>query len=229
MSTHKKPDVPGTTPVRGMKRTIRKEDTRRMFIDAALQLMEAQGVEALSVRRLSEMTGYSFPALYNYFPNMTCLYQHCIHVLLEDMLTRVTHGLPADPDSAWEQVLEMSRRTLDYWLERPLAFELVFMVKLEAPPPEEIRDALMRPPIIQHVRRALEKLMKQRAVPDSEWEAWIQLVLSHMAGRMMAWIRRTQEADADRFRSAYLRELELLLGGMTRETGTGVAAGRHEA
>jgi len=229
MIRSRKPDATGLQPASGTKRRNRKEDTRRMFIDAALQLMEAQGVEALSVRRLSEMTGYSFPALYNYFPNMTCLYQHCIHVLLEDMLTRVTNGLSTDSDSALEQVLELSRRTLDYWLERPLAFELVFMVKLDALPPEEIRDALMNPPLIRKVRDALGRLMAQLGVPGSEWEAWIQLVLSHMTGRMMAWIRRSDTSDAIRFRSAYLRELELLLGAMMHEAGTGDVAGRHDA
>ena len=44
-----------------------REHTREEFVDAAIRIVDAEGLEALTLRRLGSEVGVSFTALYTYF------------------------------------------------------------------------------------------------------------------------------------------------------------------
>ena len=54
------------------------ESTRQRLLAAALELVEEEGVEALSMRRLAARVGVSATALYRHFADKDELLQHLV-------------------------------------------------------------------------------------------------------------------------------------------------------
>lgn len=54
--------------------TIRKDKQRhrmiRYFVEAAWEIIDSEGVDALTVRRVADLAGYNVATLYNYFDNL---------------------------------------------------------------------------------------------------------------------------------------------------------------
>lgn len=43
------------------------------FIDATAQIIEEEGIENVSIRRVSDLAGYNSSTIYNYFGDLTVL------------------------------------------------------------------------------------------------------------------------------------------------------------
>lgn len=52
------------------KRTIKKHRSMSYFIDAAAQIMDEEGIELVTIRKVSDLAGYNSATLYNYFKNL---------------------------------------------------------------------------------------------------------------------------------------------------------------
>ena len=55
-------------------------DLRRALLDATVQLIEEQGLEAVSVREVARRTGVSPGAPFRHFPSRTALLLSLIHI-----------------------------------------------------------------------------------------------------------------------------------------------------
>ena len=53
-----------------MTRRERKLKNKRLFIDATMKLIEEEGVEGVSIRKVAAITGYNSATLYSYFQNL---------------------------------------------------------------------------------------------------------------------------------------------------------------
>lgn len=52
------------------KKEIQKKRMMSYFIEAANQIIESEGVDAITIRRISDIAGYNSATLYNYFENL---------------------------------------------------------------------------------------------------------------------------------------------------------------
>jgi len=52
------------------KRTIKKHRSMSYFIDATVQIMDEEGMEFVTIRKVSDLAGYNSATLYNYFKNL---------------------------------------------------------------------------------------------------------------------------------------------------------------
>ncbi len=53
-----------------MKKSIRRTRTMRYFIDAAQSILEQEGLQGLTIRKVADMAGYNSATLYSYFENL---------------------------------------------------------------------------------------------------------------------------------------------------------------
>lgn len=58
----------------GDRRTRRREETRAEILDAAWELVRADGLAALSLRELARTVGMQAPSLYSYFDSKNAIY-----------------------------------------------------------------------------------------------------------------------------------------------------------
>lgn len=189
-----------------------KEAMQTEFIQAALQIIEEQGIEALSTRKIAEITGYSYATLYNHFPNVGTLLQYCMyeHILqLNAYALDNTSKLKLKPRN---QIKQLSKRVAEYFLAHPTSFELLFMAPVTEIPPADIRTALLTPDTIGAVRDAMVLFLAELNIPESDdYESIIQITLSHLIGRLLFFFRRTSNQDPQQFMDSIEKEVEWLL------------------
>ncbi|MDP4092633.1 MAG: TetR/AcrR family transcriptional regulator, partial [Bacillota bacterium] len=53
-----------------MNKELQKSRMKKYFIDAAKEILVNEGVSNVSVRKVGEVTGYSYATIYNYFKNL---------------------------------------------------------------------------------------------------------------------------------------------------------------
>lgn len=102
---------------------------RRRIVDAALQIVDREGLDALSMRKLGGLLGVEAMALYHYFPSKAVLVDAVVALVLEHLEVPT-----ADPGQPWPHVvrqLAVSFRALGR--AHPNVFPLLATVGFENP------------------------------------------------------------------------------------------------
>jgi AcrR family transcriptional regulator len=77
------------------------------FVTAAMAIVDAEGLDALSFRRLGDEMGVSHTAVHNYFENKTAL----VDELIGQMMSELPDGPPPDDLSVRGRLMWFARRT----------------------------------------------------------------------------------------------------------------------
>src|ERR1051326_703221 len=77
---------------------------RRRILHAALELIDAEGLEALSMRKLGAALGVEAMALYYYVPNKAARLQAVAELVLEQL------PIPAEPSNDWADTIRALAR-----------------------------------------------------------------------------------------------------------------------
>ena len=88
-----------------------REHTHEEFVDAAIRIVDSEGLEALTLRRLGAEVGVSFTAMYTYFATREDL----ITALVERITADVIKGVVPKGDSVRDQLIAIglsARRAL---------------------------------------------------------------------------------------------------------------------
>ena len=88
-----------------------REHSRDDFLDAAIRIVDAEGLEALTLRRLGPEVGVSYTAVYTYFSAREDL----IAALVDRISEEIIAGIAPSGDSARDQLIAIamsSRRAL---------------------------------------------------------------------------------------------------------------------
>jgi AcrR family transcriptional regulator len=140
--------MPSTPRTRARRQTDRPADApaldRQGILQAALRLVDAEGIDALSMRRLGAELGVEAMSLYYYVPSKLALTQGLAEIALGEL--RLPHsGLAADDWPAALREAARSFRSLGF--AHPNVFPLLAKIGLDNPaayPPTEAVLALLR-------------------------------------------------------------------------------------
>jgi len=106
------------------RRAERYAGTRREILDAAWELVRADGLGSLSMRELGARVGMRAQSLYVYFPSKYAIYDAMFGESNVELLRRLTEPTPAsDPDEALRAV---ARTFLAFCVEDPVRYQLLF-------------------------------------------------------------------------------------------------------
>jgi AcrR family transcriptional regulator len=97
---------------------------RQRIIVAARRLFLRDGVEAVSMRNLAAEVGCSPMALYRYFANKQEILWQVWDVFLDELFTRLQQ---VQADRPRERLARLAQGYLDYWLDYPERFLIVFL------------------------------------------------------------------------------------------------------
>jgi AcrR family transcriptional regulator len=89
-----------------------REHTHDEFIDVAIRIVDEEGLDALTLRRLGAEVGVSFTAMYTYFPSR----DHLIDALVDRMAAEIIAEMEWRGDSVRDQLVAVamsSRRALN--------------------------------------------------------------------------------------------------------------------
>lgn len=124
---------PSSVLPRARRRTrADQSDFRDQVLDAARTIFADEGLEALTMRRLSETVGVAPMSLYRYFPSKAHLLRHLWDDLLMASLAAAQHAASRSPDAGARPGAFIDG-FITHWLRHPDSYLLVFTTGHERP------------------------------------------------------------------------------------------------
>jgi AcrR family transcriptional regulator len=109
---------------------IKTERVKDYFIEAAKKIILAEGVEAVSVRKVAEEAGYTFATIYNHFKNADELLWYTRNRMIMDIYEQLQ---PENDDviTNIDGIKKVFRTYVDYYVERPNVFRFFYFTHLD--------------------------------------------------------------------------------------------------
>jgi AcrR family transcriptional regulator len=169
-----------------------KRSTTEKIAAAAAELLDAEGAEAVTMRRVAKAVGITPMALYRHFADRDGLLNALADEGFQELAGRVARM--EAPEGVEERLMAILDVFLDSALERPRMFELMFLTRRRGARqfPGDFREG--RSPTARFAAETLEAGMRQGVFrEDDVWEiafetgAMLQgLVMLYQGGRVGA-------------------------------------------
>ncbi len=121
-------------------------DLRRALLDATVQLIEEQGLEAVSVREVARRTGVSPGAPFRHFPTRLALLTAVAEVAEERLVQAVEESLRSEPQAdPLQKFRAIGRGFLRWAFANPTHFQVISsraVIEFERPTLRDRNDAL---------------------------------------------------------------------------------------
>lgn len=165
-------------------------ELKRAILDEARRTLVEKGYPALSTRKIASAVGCTATSIYLYFKSKDAL----VHALIEEGFEQLNERLEAAieaGDSALESLERGARAFVDYGLEHPAYYEIMFMLRperMERFPADSYRRA----------RRSLDAFAALASVSPEEGLRRGTIVMTAMHGLVALLIAQRIDASLDR-------------------------------
>jgi len=151
-----------------------REEVRALMLAASREIVLAEGIDALTIRRVAKAIGYCGGSIYSYFDSREAIAMELVHEgfdRLGEFMTRAQHVV--DPV---ERLQAIGAAYLMFAEQEPASFRLIFMNQAK------LSDALMHEAHERHGKRiyeflvsAVRELLESRNVTSVDPEEIAQL------------------------------------------------------
>ena len=179
---------------------------------AARRLLDEEGIDAVTMRRVAEAGGITPMAIYRHFPDRAGLLNAVAGQGFEELAARL--AAMRFSGSIEERLTKMGKTYLDHALENPRLFELMFLTPREGARryPRDFKAG--RSPTANLMVEVMKEGMENgyfRA--DDPWEIVFEVgALSH--GLIMLYLGGRMNMSAARFRALYQRSFRRYIHGI---------------
>jgi AcrR family transcriptional regulator len=168
------------------RRTERREATKAEIINAAWELVRAEGLAALNLRDLAAKVGMRPPSLYSYFDSKHAIYDAMFLQGNLDLLVRY-EAVPEQDDPV-EGLRAVARLFVGFGVEDPARAQLLFMRTIPGfEPSQDTYDVAVRIVELSHAR------MKRCGIPVGYFDLWTALISG------LVWQQISNEPGGDRW------------------------------
>ena len=189
-----------------------RASTAERIAKAAGKLVEREGADAVTMRRVSQAVGITPMALYRHFADRDGLLNALADAGFAELAARLAAtALPADIEQRLTRLLDVN---LDFALEKPRLFELMFLQRRAGARqfPEDFRAH--RSPTAKYAAEAVEAGMAQGIFrQDDVWEIIFESG-AMLQGLVMLYIGGRIGTSAQEFRALCHRALRRYLYGI---------------
>ena len=116
--------------IREDAKNVKKEFVKSKFIDAAKSIILQDDVLNVTVRRVAEMTGYSYATIYHYFQDLNELLLETKLSMIRDMAATgsLQTVVPEDP---LEQKKQQAKQMAGFFIDNPNIFGFFYQYKMD--------------------------------------------------------------------------------------------------
>jgi AcrR family transcriptional regulator len=192
--------------------TADKATTAEKIAAAALAILEREGAEAVSMRRVAEKVGITPMAIYHHFPDRQAL----LTFVTDREFAKLADHMRAQPSPATAEarLLQAMDYYLDYSFARPRVFDHVFSQQRQDARrfPDDFRAG--RSPTMNRVAEIVAEAMAGNIIrKDDVWE--VAMDLWAFAHGYVALYRSGRFAlDESEFRALFKRSFRRLIDGL---------------
>jgi AcrR family transcriptional regulator len=188
--------------------------TTEKIAAAAGRLLDREGTEAVTMRRVAKAVGITPMAVYRHFADRDGLLNALADGGFLELAARVEGtALPKDPE---KQLTAISNIFLDFALEKPRMFELMFLVRRAGARqfPGDFREG--RSPTAKFAAAALEAGMKSGVFrEDDVWEITFEAG-AMLQGLVMLYLGGRVGTSAEEFRALCHRAFRRYVNGIRK-------------
>jgi AcrR family transcriptional regulator len=193
---------------------MERTSTAERIARAAGKLVEREGADAVTMRRVAKSVGITPMALYRHFADRNALLNALAEAGFEGLAVRLANTTM--PTQAEQRLLRILDVFLDFALARPRLFELMFLQQRAGARqfPEDFRAG--RSPTAKFAAAALEEGMQQGIFrKDDVWEIAFETG-AMLQGLVMLYVGGRVGASAQEFRALCHRAFRRYLHGIRR-------------
>lgn len=117
------------------KKAIQRKRMERYLIDAAKTIIRDEGADAVTVRKVADLAGYSYTTMYNYFADISELLWYAVADYMEELVA-VVEAAEEEAGYGLEGLKEVYRAYIGYYLQNPAVYRFAFFKQLGEPPPD---------------------------------------------------------------------------------------------
>ena len=185
--------------------TNKELQRRRMmgyFIDAAIQIIDEEGVEAVSARRVAELAGFSYATIYNYFKDLNDLLWHCVPNRLTDLVEPKKLSGPTGAD----KLRQACRAYAQFFLDHPHSFRFMFLTDM-GQESSVVKEEFPEPPFAKSLITILSQCAAEGSIDFQDIPALTSLMGFVVNGALMFYITKRMEVSQEEF----FRQLDISL------------------
>lgn len=112
------------------KKEIQRKRIMTYFIDAAREIIDEEGIEGITIRKVADKAGYNSATLYNYFENL----DHLIFFAAMKYIRDYAHTLPKylkDADNALDIFIKVWECFCHFSFKKPDIYYAIFFASLD--------------------------------------------------------------------------------------------------
>jgi AcrR family transcriptional regulator len=191
-----------------------KNATSQRIYQCALRILEAEGPQAVSMRRVAKEVGITAMAIYHHFPSREALLSAVVDSEFEQLVGFFSRSNGKRSFEA--AMIHIMDGYIDYALAHPCIFDYVFsMPRPDARRfPDDFRAR--RSPTLNITADIVSSWIKLGKLKrDDPWEIAMEL-WAHAHGYIALWRAGRFHLSEDEFRRLVHRSLRRLLHGLTR-------------
>jgi AcrR family transcriptional regulator len=191
-----------------------KELTAQRIAAKAGLLLDREGAESVTMRRVAKAVGVTAMALYRHFEDRAALLNALADAGFQDLAIRMTAASkPRDPEKRLVKILDLF---LTFALERPRLFELMFLTR-RAGARTYPRDFKAREsPTANLTAEAIDDGIKNGSFRKLDaWEITFEIG-ALLQGLVMLYLGGRMEMDTEEFRAFCRRSFRRYINGVRR-------------
>jgi AcrR family transcriptional regulator len=195
-------------------------EMRQRILDAALLLLQQEGLEGLSIRRIADCIGVSHMSLYSYFENRAAIIKALRERGFEQMRAFCDESLRrAETGDALDQVRELLRRLIELSHAHPRLYQLAWRCSSDD---TSFRvDSQSMSGVLVHLSRLIRLCVGREQCVERDPTVAAVMVFCIVNGTLMLYHNLAAVSQVER---AQL-EREMLEAAITYLTGTSSADG----
>lgn len=190
---------------------------RRMmdyFISATVEIIDSEGVGAVSARRVADLAGYSYATIYNYFQDINHLLWHCVPEYFARLSSLVQPDVLPGPSGA-KKLRQACRAYANFFVTHPFSFQFMFMADL-GKAPQEISDALAEPLFLGALNSILEQCVAEGVIREEDMQSLGVLIGFTVNGALLFHVSKRMESSPEEFLNQLDLALDPILKGRDR-------------
>jgi AcrR family transcriptional regulator len=112
-------------------RNVKKDFIKSRFVDAVKSIIIEDGVSNVTVRKIAELTGYSYATIYHYFSNLNELLLEAKLSMIHDMVMR-SGEQAIRTDDPLQHMKDSTRIPVNYFIENPNVFRFFYSYEMDS-------------------------------------------------------------------------------------------------
>ncbi len=154
--------------IRTDKQERKRSRVKLYFLQAAKEIIALEGVDGVTVRKVADVAGYSYPTLYSYFEDLNELLWETKRYMVLELVEVFQEKF--QPTLREMDIKDVFKTYMEYYLENPNVFKFFYFFQIQRPRQVSI-DAIAEPDIGAMWNETLQGYVKSGRLRAADIEA----------------------------------------------------------